>query len=91
MNNDKSNENVFGFDREKYEKLECWEFCNNTSNLCLFKDSDYEKTYIDKDTGEEKLSWKNYLTIFITVAGILLLCLSETLVGLEIDILQIFG
>ena len=40
---------------------------------------------------KEKLSWKHYLTIFITVAGILLLCLSETLVGLEIDILQIFG
>ena len=59
MNNDKSNENVFGFDREKYPRLECWEFCNNTSNLCLFKDSDYEKTYIDSTTGEEKLSWKS--------------------------------
>ncbi|MBO5713484.1 MAG: hypothetical protein J6R88_04730 [Clostridia bacterium] len=33
---------------------------------------------------KEKLSLKHYITIFITVAGILLLCLSELLVGLGI-------
>lgn len=42
MNNDKSNENVFGFDPEKYPKCECWEFKNNTSNRVLFKESDFE-------------------------------------------------
>lgn len=42
MNNDKSNENVFGFDPEKYPRCECWEFLNNTSNRVLFKESDFE-------------------------------------------------
>ena len=37
MNDDKSNEIVFGFDREKYPSLECWEFCNNTSSRVLFQ------------------------------------------------------
>lgn len=44
MNNDKSNENVFGFDPEKYPRCECWEFLNNTSNRVLFKESDFEST-----------------------------------------------
>lgn len=44
MNNDKSNENVFGFDPDKYPNAECWEFKNNTSNRVLFKESDFEST-----------------------------------------------
>ena len=56
MNNDKSNENVFGFDRDKWPKTECWEFSNNTSNRTLFKESEWEKTAIDKD-GKEYLAW----------------------------------
>lgn len=44
FNDDKSNENVFGFDREKYPNCECWEFCNNTSNRVIFKESEYEST-----------------------------------------------
>lgn len=44
FNDDKSNENVFGFDRDVYPNCECWEFCNNTSNRVIFKESEYEKT-----------------------------------------------
>lgn len=43
INDDKSNENVFGFNRDVYPKCECWEFCNNTSNRVIFKESDYEE------------------------------------------------
>jgi len=49
MNDDKSNEIVFGFDRTKYPNLECWEFCNNTSSRVLFQRSEYEETTTDKD------------------------------------------
>ena len=56
MNNDKSNENVFGFDRDKWPKTECWEFSNNTSNRTLFKESEWEETAIDKE-GKEYLAW----------------------------------
>lgn len=49
MNNDKSNENVFGFDRDKYPMLECWEFSNNGSDRTLFKKSEWtELAYDDK-------------------------------------------
>ena len=44
FNDDKSNENVFGFDRDVYPNCECWEFCNNTSNRVIFKESEYEST-----------------------------------------------
>jgi hypothetical protein len=53
MNNDKSNENVFGFDREKYPMLECWEFSNNTSDRTLFKKSEWLEQAYD----EEKKEW----------------------------------
>ena len=49
MNNDKSNENVFGFDRNKWPRTECWEFSNNTSDRTLFKKSEWEETVTDKD------------------------------------------
>lgn len=38
LNDDKSNEIVFGFDRDIIPKTECWEFRNNTSDRVLFKD-----------------------------------------------------
>lgn len=44
INDDKSNENVFGFDRDIYPNCECWEVCNNTSNRVIFKESEYEET-----------------------------------------------
>ena len=40
MNNDKSNEDVFGFN-SKYPLARSWEFCNNTSNRVLFLESDF--------------------------------------------------
>lgn len=43
-NYDKSNENVFGFDRTKYPRLECWEFLNNISKRTLFQSDDFEST-----------------------------------------------
>ena len=57
MNNDKSNENIFGFDRVKYPKLECWEFSNNTSDRCLFKKSEYEEIIYDEEKKEEYPAW----------------------------------
>ena len=56
MNNDKSNENVFGFDRDKWPKTECWEFSNNTSNRTLFKASEWERT-ITNEKGEVIPEW----------------------------------
>ena len=56
MNDDKSNENVFGFDRTKYPQLECWEFKNNTSKRTLFQKSDYEEIILDEN-GKEMLGW----------------------------------
>lgn len=47
VNNDKSNENVFGFDRKTYPNCESVEFLNNTSNRTLFLESDYEKLDAD--------------------------------------------
>ena len=47
INVDKSNENIFGFNREIYPALECWEFLNNTSNRTLFKSADFTSTNAD--------------------------------------------
>ena len=54
FNYDKGAENVFGFS-SAYPLAECWEFCNNTSDACLFHgevpDSwgdDFEARYPDK-------------------------------------------
>lgn len=49
FNDDKSNENVFGFDRDIYPNCECWEFCNNTSDRVLFNKSEYEEWGVDDD------------------------------------------
>lgn len=57
MNNDKSNENVFGFDRDIYPQLECWEFCNNTSDRCLFKESEYEELIYDEEKKKYSPAW----------------------------------
>ena len=57
MNNDKSNENVFGFDREKYPKLECWEFSNNTSDRTLFKQSEWLEEVYDKEKDKMVPAW----------------------------------
>ena len=57
MNNDKSNENVFGFDRTKWPNTECWEFSNNTSNRCLFKTSEWEEEVYDKEKDAMVPAW----------------------------------
>lgn len=53
FNWDKGAENVFGFTSD-YD-VECWEFCNNTSDACLFRGEipndwgeDFEARYPDK-------------------------------------------
>lgn len=53
FNYDKGAENVFGFSAS-YPQAECWEFCNNTSDACLFKGEvpasfkdDFEARYPD--------------------------------------------
>ena len=40
FNNDKSSDNVFGFTNG----CESWEFCNNTSDRCLFKSDDFSNS-----------------------------------------------
>ena len=57
FNDDKSNENVFGFDREVYPNCECVEFCNNTSDRVLFNRSEYEEWGVDKD-GNPIEAWR---------------------------------
>jgi hypothetical protein len=57
MNNDKSNENVFGFDRDKYPMLECWEFSNNTSDRTLFKKSEWTELAYDEKKNEWYPAW----------------------------------
>lgn len=57
MNNDKSNENLFGFDRNKYPMLECWEFSNNTSDRTLFKKSEWEELAYDKEKDKWYPAW----------------------------------
>jgi hypothetical protein len=67
FNNDKSSDNTFGFT----EGCESWEFCNNTSDRCLFKTDDftdsaavltdfearYPKDYTDFSNLEMLISW----------------------------------
>lgn len=48
FNDDKSNENVFGFDRDTFPNCECVEFRNNVNPLVKFQDSDYEKMITDE-------------------------------------------
>lgn len=57
MNNDKSNENVFGFDREKWPLTECWEFSNNTSDRTLFKKSEWTEEIYDKEKDKMVPAW----------------------------------
>ena len=57
MNNDKSNENVFGFDRDIYPNLECWEFSNNTSDRTLFKRSEWLEEIYDKEKDKMVPAW----------------------------------
>jgi len=57
MNNDKSNENVFGFDRDKWPMTECWEFSNNTSDRTLFKKSEWIEEVYDKEKDKMVPAW----------------------------------
>ena len=68
MNDDKDNENIFGFvdilDEEKYPNIECWEFLNNNTALCLFShvtDANnsawFEK--VTDDEGNTMDAWEN--------------------------------
>lgn len=57
MNNDKSNENLFGFDRDKWPLTECWEFSNNTSDRTLFKRSEWTEEIYDKEKDKMVPAW----------------------------------
>ena len=68
MNDDKDNENVFGFvdvlPQEEFPNIECWEFLNNNTSLCLFNhindenNSAWFEKIIDED-GNEIDAWVN--------------------------------
>ena len=49
FNDDKSNENVFGFNKEKYPNCECVEFRTNGNLLTQFQSDDYETLIKDED------------------------------------------
>lgn len=48
FNNDKSTEEVFGFNTELYPECECIEFLNNNSDRVTFNRSDYDEMKIDE-------------------------------------------
>ncbi|MDH6354743.1 hypothetical protein M2132_001072 [Dysgonomonas sp. PH5-45] len=56
FNDDKSSTQVFGFQ----PGMECWEFLNNTSNICLFKGADWTSTIVN-GKGETIPAWLNDL------------------------------
>lgn len=56
FNDDKSNENVFGFNRDIFPNCECVEFRNNVNPLVKFKSSDYEEMITNED-GELVKAW----------------------------------
>ncbi len=67
MNDDKSNENVFGFKGldlseiipEEEQRIECWEWLNNNTSICLFQnDTDFDITKTDKD-GNPYPAWQD--------------------------------
>ena len=67
MNDDKSNENVFGFKDidissiipENEQRIECWEWLNNNTALCLFQnDSEFDETRVDKE-GNVYPAWQD--------------------------------
>lgn len=68
MNDDKDNENIFGFvdilDEEKYPNIECWEFLNNNTALCLFSHPTDENNSawfekVTDDEGNTMDAWEN--------------------------------
>lgn len=59
FNDDKSNENVFGFDRDKYPKCECVEFRTNGGDLVKFQSNDYDVLVDDgTNTGTMIPAWQ---------------------------------
>lgn len=56
FNDDKSNENVFGFDRDVFPNCECVEFRNNVNPLVKFQSSDYEQMIKD-EKGQMVKAW----------------------------------
>ena len=56
FNDDKSNENVFGFDRDVYPNCECVEFRNNVNPLVKFQSNNYEQM-IKNEKGEMVKAW----------------------------------
>lgn len=58
MNDDKDNENIFGFvgvlDEKDYPNIQCWELLNNNTSLCLFQDGVLEKV---NDDGSISYLW----------------------------------
>lgn len=58
FNYDKDAEGVFGFvEDDNYEVIECFEFCNNTSDRCLLHKSEY----INKITPSNADDYEDYL------------------------------
>lgn len=65
MNQDKDNEAVFGFTDtdisslipENEQIIECWEFSNNNTALCLFQSDDMSSLVADADSGTNVPAW----------------------------------
>lgn len=64
FNYDKDAENAFGFSEDYYKSygVECWEFCNNTSNACNFAgeivdewSEDFEPRYVPESYKFERI------------------------------------
>ena len=66
MNDDKSNEKVFGFTDIDFssviplaeQRIECWEWSNNNTAPCLFQDdSAFDETYYDEEEKKVRPKW----------------------------------
>lgn len=65
MNDDKSNENVFGFididlsEQIANPRIECWEWKNNNTPFCLFQDDNgWNDIVLDPEDNEYKPNWQ---------------------------------
>lgn len=58
LNLDKGSSDVFGFD--DYPNAQCFEYKNNTSDICLFKGADWQANAVDDD-GKVYPAWQDDL------------------------------
>lgn len=89
FNYDKSSENVYGFS-SAYPNAESWEFCNNTSDACLFHGEigtdwgdDFEARYPDGETNIQFFKAMHDWVVSTYQGGATNAALSSTYAGID--------